>query len=558
MAGQAAVGPAAAATPARSVLGTYAPRWVSLPVLSRLSRSNATERGSGLGGLGRGLSRCSPGARLSGESDSENPGAAALAPALRPLGICGTAGARGGAAGDLREGVPVHSQEGLLQWPPPPFCEAQPLAQAFASGSGSCPPHPLTCALDALLGYPAGVCSDPSAVLELSPLLSGTVFIITAPETREAGSENQTILCAWLNFVGSVIRSQPCMITSSQDPFAFLMGGQSLCALAQTLVISPAKLAALWFPERQRAPANTIGTVSNPLGILVANLLSPTLVKKEEDIPLMLGTCITPAARCVHLGEHAPRPALRGGCPLHLAEVPSRLELILCVNGYSSEFAGLCGDLFIAFVVLGALALGLYVDRTKHFTGAVKIGLCLTSLVCVAFALVPRLGGQTISAPVAMELAVEWSFPVGEAAGAGLVLVLGQAEGVLTMALLTSLTVRRVEPSFSTCRDGQDPLDWKVSTLLMAGLCVLFSCLVVLFLHTPHRRLQAEADASPSIQEDVRPATSAATPRGPAAAPRPQQPLLGPVLLALPPSPWESSETSWGPCRGPEAGEQLV
>lgn len=72
----------------------------------------------------------------------------------------------------------------------------------------------------------------------------------------------QTILCAWLNFVGSVLRAIPCMPVSVQDPFAFLMGGQSLCALAQTLVIfSPAKLAALWFPEHQRATANMIGTM---------------------------------------------------------------------------------------------------------------------------------------------------------------------------------------------------------------------------------------------------------------------------------------------------------
>jgi FLVCR family MFS transporter 7 len=40
------------------------------------------------------------------------------------------------------------------------------------------------------------------------------------------------------------------------------------------------------------------------------------------------------------------------------------------------------------FGILGALALGLYVDRTKHFTEATKIGLCLTSLACVSFALV--------------------------------------------------------------------------------------------------------------------------------------------------------------------------
>lgn len=72
----------------------------------------------------------------------------------------------------------------------------------------------------------------------------------------------QTVLCAWLNFAGSVLRSLPCMEIETQDPFAFLMGGQSLCALAQTLVIfSPAKLAALWFPEHQRATANMIGTM---------------------------------------------------------------------------------------------------------------------------------------------------------------------------------------------------------------------------------------------------------------------------------------------------------
>ena len=40
------------------------------------------------------------------------------------------------------------------------------------------------------------------------------------------------------------------------------------------------------------------------------------------------------------------------------------------------------------FGILGALLLGLYVDRTKHFTEATKIGLCLTSMTFVAFALV--------------------------------------------------------------------------------------------------------------------------------------------------------------------------
>ncbi|XP_043429175.1 solute carrier family 49 member A3 isoform X5 [Prionailurus bengalensis] len=325
-----------------------------------------------------------------------------------------------------------------------------------------------------------------------------------------------TIVCAWLNFAGSVFRTLPFMVGGIQDPFAFLMGGQSLCALAQTLVVfSPAKLAALWFPEHQRATANMIGTMSNPLGILVANLLSPALVKKEEDIPVMLGiyiipagiTCLLatacllesvpptpPSARAIHSTSEKFLDGLKlllcnrayvvlavcfGGGIGIFSSFSALLEQVLCVRGYSNEFIGLCGALFIVFGVLGALVLSLYVDRTKLFTEAVKIGFCLTSVVCVAFALVSQLQGQTLAlaaicsllglfgfavAPIAMELAVECSFPVGEGAAAGLIFVLGQAEGVLIMVLLTALTVRRAEPSVSTCQDGQGPLDWQAAS----------------------------------------------------------------------------------------------
>ncbi|PNI30822.1 MFSD7 isoform 4, partial [Pan troglodytes] len=102
----------------------------------------------------------------------------------------------------------------------------------------------------------------------------------------------------------------------------------------------------------------------------------------------------------------------------------------------AAGFSGLCGALFITFGILGALALGPYVDRTKHFTEATKIGLCLFSLACVPFALVSQLQGQTLAlaatcsllglfgfsvGPVAMELAVECSFPVGEGAATGVI-----------------------------------------------------------------------------------------------------------------------------------------
>lgn len=81
-------------------------------------------------------------------------------------------------------------------------------------------------------------------------------------------------------------------------------------------------------------------------------------------------------------------------CPKELWRFPASWWLSAFPLHFQ-EFSGLCGALFIVFGILGALLLGLYVDRTKHFTEATKIGLCLTSLTSVAFALVRLLGTKT-------------------------------------------------------------------------------------------------------------------------------------------------------------------
>ncbi|XP_075400667.1 solute carrier family 49 member A3 [Tenrec ecaudatus] len=386
------------------------------------------------------------------------------------------------------------------------------------------------------------------------------------------GLRGATILGAWLNFLGSGLRALPGASVSVPPPFFYLMAGQSLCALAQTLVIfSPAKLAALWFPEHQRATANMIATMSNPLGILLANVLSPAIVKNEDDIPLMLGIYVIPAGIACLLASTClwesvpPTPPSAGAASstsekffaglkllvLNKAYIIlalcfgaavgifsafcALLEQILCAQGYSNDFSGLCGALFIVAGFLGALGLGLYVDRTKHFMEATKIGFSLMSMACVAFSVVSQLRGQAIwlavvcflfgffglsIAPVATELVVECSFPVGEGASTGLVFVLGQIEGTLIMVLLTALTVPRKGPSFSTCQHGEAPLDWTVPLLVMAALCTVCSCVFVIFFHTSYRRLQVEASANPSIQEVTVPPWQS-HPESPALHPQP-------------------------------------
>ncbi len=55
----------------------------------------------------------------------------------------------------------------------------------------------------------------------------------------------------------------------------------------------PTKVAASWFPGTQQAIATTIAAMSNPLGVLFANLISPALVADIQDILLLnILTCI--------------------------------------------------------------------------------------------------------------------------------------------------------------------------------------------------------------------------------------------------------------------------
>lgn len=71
------------------------------------------------------------------------------------------------------------------------------------------------------------------------------------------------MLGSWLNMLGAVLRFVSVLGSLvSAAKFPVVMGGQTLCALAQPLVIfTPTKLAALWFPEHQRATANMIASM---------------------------------------------------------------------------------------------------------------------------------------------------------------------------------------------------------------------------------------------------------------------------------------------------------
>ncbi|XP_026136154.1 solute carrier family 49 member A3 [Carassius auratus] len=380
--------------------------------------------------------------------------------------------------------------------------------------------------------------------------------LITTWVLDTLGLRFSLIMGSWLNMLGAILRVIGVLNCIPEWAiFPMVMGGQTLCALAQPLVIfAPTKLAAIWFPDHQRATANMMASMANTVGLLLANIFSPMIISYTSTLFMLLLIYAIPAiAACflatVGICERVPptppsasmvtsssEPFLHGvkllltnkaymvllvcfGSGIGVFTCFSTLlEQILCVKGYSNDFAGLCGAVAIVFGVVGAFLLGLYVDKTKRFTEVTKINMCLTSLGCSVFAVVSQLSEQKVIIgavcawfgffgysvyPIAMELGVECSYPVGEATSSGLIFVSGQIQAALYLLLLQALAKPMVDSPLSVCAAGADAnLSWTVPVLVMAGLCTLGTCCFVGFFHTDYRRLRAEATASPNTETD--------------------------------------------------------
>ncbi|XP_054648649.1 solute carrier family 49 member A3 [Dunckerocampus dactyliophorus] len=373
------------------------------------------------------------------------------------------------------------------------------------------------------------------------PLSFGTTWMLDT-----IGLRVTIILGSWLNMLGAVIRiigGQPGK--DFRIYYSVVMLGQTFAAVAQPLVIfTPTKMAALWFPDDQRATANMMASMANPLGILVANVVSPKIARTAQEIPALMLVYAVPACVICFLAtvgmrrsapptppsasaEHSTAEPFVHGIKLLLGNrayllllmcfgsgvavftcFSTLLDQILCVQGYTNDFAGLCSAIFIVSGVVGAVLLGLYVDKTKKFIEAIKVNMSLSTLVACVFAVVCLMQEQKVAVatlcalfgffgfsiyPPMMEMSVESSYPVGEATSAGLIFISGQIQSLIYIILLQSLATPIAESPRSTCSVA--PQSWKVPMMVLSGLSVLSTCVFVVFFHTRYRRLEAEEAA---------------------------------------------------------------
>jgi MFS family permease len=255
--------------------------------------------------------------------------------------------------------------------------------------------------------------------------------------------------------------------------FTIVLLSQVGLAIGQPFVIGAiTKIAARWFPVRERATASAIGTLALYLGPLLAMLLTPYLVLRIGIARMLQAYGIAAAAAAALFlfvaREHPPTPAgeeerilmfqglksmLRQRHFLFLLviffvglgmfnSVSTWVENIIRPRGFIISQAGVLGGLMLSGGIVGAVAISLLSDhirRRKPFILLALIGLIpgllgMTYSTSYWLLLVSgfAFGFFLLSAgPIGFQYAAEITHPAPEATSNTLLLVAGQISGII-------------------------------------------------------------------------------------------------------------------------------
>ncbi|CAJ0562188.1 unnamed protein product, partial [Mesorhabditis spiculigera] len=307
--------------------------------------------------------------------------------------------------------------------------------------------------------------------------------------TDKYGIKLSLICGASFNALGAVIRffaSLPQMEMGAR--VAVLHTGSVFAAASQPFfLVLPPKIAEYWFPENQRALANVLSFIANPLGVAVGSMLPTLLIDESHPTPesyemlklngifLALGTIVFMLSVCIRRGcpPTPPSPSsahhnafsLRQGLA-NIFKTPSYVILLVpfglafAINwsvfivtdaildsldyghmaGYTTALAAVAGG-------VSSIVAGMIVDRTKAFKEVIRIcyaGIVVTSIAldvllhhksgnspwmkALMILLFISLGAFCIPIfPIGIELGVEMTFPVPEATSSGVLVIFGNA-----------------------------------------------------------------------------------------------------------------------------------
>jgi len=367
---------------------------------------------------------------------------------------------------------------------------------------------------------------------------------------RYFGLRVSILVAAWANALGVAIR-----LGSSFLPphlmFPIGIAGQAVAAIAYPFIMFlPTKVAGSWFPADERAKATTIGVMANPLGVLLSNILAPQLVKSADDVLLLNIIVAVPAIiLCliatigVKRSEPKTPPTLSAaqeqmkfvdGLKSCFTSKPyvillvvmgggigmfnclyTVLQQLLCPYGYDNAFSGLCAAMMIIGGVIGATASGIFVDRTRRYTETMKVSMTaavffgLTFLQISMFRDISYLIAATCFLfgvmglamyPVGLEMSAECTFPVAETTSTGLVVLSGQIQAVIFMAIMTQFSspLEKDQTKYQVC-DPHHPekaKNYSLAIYIISGIAISLVILLVALFKPVYKRMNAEKGAA--------------------------------------------------------------
>ncbi|KAK7503014.1 hypothetical protein BaRGS_00005640, partial [Batillaria attramentaria] len=278
-----------------------------------------------------------------------------------------------------------------------------------------------------------------------------------------------------------------------EDLFGVLMFAQTVAAISQIWVLGiPARLAAVWFGPNEVSTATSLGVFGNQIGIAVGFLTPPVLVPNSDSLDtigtnlrnMFYGTAaITTVIFLVNLfffKKQPPHPPSRaqqhqvemevnadyGKSLLNLFKNRGFFVLMLSYGMNTGSFyavstllnyiildyypgeqetAGQIGLTLVLTGIVGAIAAGVWLDRTRTFKGT-SLGIYLmTTASMAAFTFTLDIGhlwivfltggllGLTMTGylPVGFEFAAELTFPESEGTSSGLLNASAQVFGII-------------------------------------------------------------------------------------------------------------------------------
>jgi len=295
--------------------------------------------------------------------------------------------------------------------------------------------------------------------------------------------------------------------------FKLTVLGQALTGIGCPFISCvPTKVSQNWFGESERTLATLILGMSNPLGLVLGQSLTPLLVTNASHIPLLNLVWFLPSIPGFLLTLFGVRSSLPptppsksaasamltkrrpflgtiwklarnppfiivflflGGAMGYISTLQTKLEQMLCSRGYSDQLAGLCAAAIIVAGFLASFPTGYIAMKTGRLTTVAKVGCVpavlllgvmtwvlvqpgLKDLVLVSCIL---LGVASLGIyPVMLELSVECTFPLDESVVTGLCYLSSALQGVLLMFvenLFDSPLTDPVDLDIQTCRPNQ-------------------------------------------------------------------------------------------------------